>query len=83
MINFLFCIVLSLGASKVDQTHKFDDIFKCSNGLRNNRAKFHAPTTKSSDHCINGLTPIHYICLMPRGLICHFRFLSRKSQIIN
>ena len=25
MINFLFCTVLPLGASKVDQTHKFDD----------------------------------------------------------
>ena len=25
MINFLFCIALLLGASKVDQTHKFDD----------------------------------------------------------
>ena len=24
MINFLFCIVLLLGASKVDQTHIFD-----------------------------------------------------------
>ena len=24
MINFLFCIVLLLGASKIDQTHKFD-----------------------------------------------------------
>ena len=25
MINFLFCTVLPPGASKVDQTHKFDD----------------------------------------------------------
>ena len=25
MINFLFCIVLPPGASKDDQTHKFDD----------------------------------------------------------
>ena len=25
MINFLFCTVLPLGASKVDQTRKFDD----------------------------------------------------------
>ena len=25
MINFLFCTVLSPGASKVDQTHKFND----------------------------------------------------------
>ena len=28
MINFLFCTVLPPGASKVDQTHKFDDFFK-------------------------------------------------------
>ena len=25
MINFIFCTVLPMGASKVDQTHKFDD----------------------------------------------------------
>ena len=25
MVNFLFCIVLPLGASKVDQTRKLDD----------------------------------------------------------
>ena len=25
MINFLFCTVLPMGASKVDQTHKFYD----------------------------------------------------------
>ena len=30
MINFLFCIVLPLGASKVDQTRKFDDFLDLS-----------------------------------------------------
>ena len=25
MINFLFCTVLPMEASKIDQTHKFDD----------------------------------------------------------
>ena len=28
MINFLFCTVLSPWASEVDQTHKFDDLFR-------------------------------------------------------
>ena len=28
MMNFLFCTVLPPAASKVDQTHKFDDFFK-------------------------------------------------------
>ena len=26
MINFLFCTIFPMGASKVDPTHKFDDL---------------------------------------------------------
>ena len=36
MINFLFCTVLPPGASKVDQTHKFEDFFKSDTVISNN-----------------------------------------------
>ena len=35
MINFLFCTVIPLGASKVDQTHKYDDFFKSDTDISN------------------------------------------------
>ena len=36
MKNFLFCTVLPPGASKVDQTHKFDDFLKSDTVISNN-----------------------------------------------
>ena len=33
MINFLFCIVLPAGASKVDQTHKLDNFLDLTHSV--------------------------------------------------
>ena len=40
MINFLFCTVIPLGASKVDQTHKYDDFFKSDTDISNDTVQF-------------------------------------------